>query len=84
MAKKSKVAEAVAKSIEKKAKKKVVKKFTQQDAVDCETELRKYIKRSGGFRKGIDEAGRARANDMLKKLGRKGAECDNKLVQFKG
>lgn len=48
--------------------------------VSCERELRKYVRRDGGFRKGISEADKKRAKEMLKLLGRTKLEWDENII----
>lgn len=50
------------------------------DLVSCERELRRYVKRSGGFRKGISRTDKKRAQKMLKLLGRIGLEWDKNII----
>ncbi len=50
--------------------------------ISCEKELRKFVKRFGGFRKGVSEADKARAHQMLKLLGRKELRWDKSLIPF--
>ena len=73
----------------KKVAKKVAKKKTTEkkvtrvvDLVACERELRKYVKRFGGFRKGITDDDKARANQMMELLGRKELVWDKTLIPF--
>ena len=56
----------------KTAKKKATTKLATKefDAVVAERELRKYIRRSGGFRKDLPDTDMARAEKLMKALGR--------------
>jgi len=60
----------------------MAKKVTEKkvDLVACERELRKYIRRDGGYCKGISSKDRGRAKDLLKMLGRKNCEWDGKII----
>ncbi len=53
---------------------------TKPDKVDLERELRKYIKRAGGFRRGLPKAQQNRARAILKLLDRKSLCWDHKLI----
>lgn len=44
--------------------------------VALERELRRYVKRTGKFRKDLSDSGKARAKDILKKLDRKEVSWD--------
>lgn len=59
-------------------KKKVAK--PKVDLVLCEKELRKYIRRDGGYCKGISRADRERARKLLKLLGRKFLGWDKNII----
>lgn len=60
------------------AKKKVAK--PKVDLVSCERELRKYVRRDGGFRKDLPEESKKRAKQILKLLGRKKLEWDEQII----
>lgn len=70
------------------AKKKVSKKkvakakpiLSEIDRVSCERELRKYVRRDGGYAKGITGDDRKRAKVLLKLLGRKELVWDDKIL----
>lgn len=81
MAKKKVSKKKVAKK--KVAKKKVAKKKVDKpevDLVSCERELRKYVRRDGGFRKDLSEESKKRAKQMLKMLGRKKLEWNENII----
>lgn len=64
-------------------KKKVAVRPTEKPKVDmvaCERELRKYVRRDGGYCKGITENDKKRAQELLKMLGRKGQTWDGNIV----
>lgn len=52
---------------------------TKPDKIALEKELRQYVKRAGGFRRGLSKKHQARARDILKLLGRKGISWDLSL-----
>lgn len=52
----------------------------EPDKIDLERELRKYIKRAGGFRRDLPKEQQTRARDILKLLGRRGLSWDIKLI----
>ena len=77
MAKKKK---AVAKVVEKvKAK---IKAKPKVDRVACELELRRYVRRDGGYRKGATQEHKDVAQQMLKLLGRTELSWDKSIVPF--
>lgn len=61
-------------------KKKVAKEETKVDLVACEKELRKYVRRDGGYCKGVTGNERKRAQELLKLLGRKGLTWDSNII----
>lgn len=50
------------------------------DLVTCERELRKYVKRDGGYCKGITGNDRKRAQELLKLLERKELVWDGNIL----
>lgn len=63
------------------AKKKVAKKKVEPvDMVACEKEFRKYIRRDGGYCKGISESDRKRAKTLAKLLGKKELVWDLEII----
>lgn len=59
------------------------KKKVEIDLVSCEKELRKYVKRNGGFCKDISNADKKRARQLLKLLGRTKPEWDKNIIQLR-
>lgn len=51
-------------------------KLKPHEEADLEREIRKYIKRTGGFRKGLTSGEKMTANTLLQKAGRKKARWD--------
>jgi hypothetical protein len=51
------------------AKKKAVDE-AKKDVVATEREIRRYVKRAGGYRKGLSEKDKAQCATLLRKLGR--------------
>lgn len=57
------------------------KKFSAEERENMlERELRRYVKRSGGFRKNLPKSHKEVAKRIMKKLGRKKPEWDNNIV----
>ena len=52
----------------------------EQHTAMMERELRRYVKRNGGFRKGLPSAHKEVALRLMKKLGRKKPEWDKSIV----
>lgn len=50
------------------------------DKIDLERELRKYVKRAGGFRRGLPKEQQTRTRDILKLLDRRGLSWDTELI----
>lgn len=55
-------------------------KLTKKQKVGYERELRRYVKRAGGFRKGLPEAQKDTARGLMKILDRKKPEWDVKIL----
>lgn len=55
------------------------RKLLPHEIADLERQIRKYIKRAGGFRKGISNAEKMTANALLAKAGRKKAVWDHSI-----
>lgn len=62
------------------AKKKKEKKEEAVDLIACEKELRKYVRRDGGYCKGVTGNEQKRAQELLKLLGRKGLTWDDSVI----
>jgi len=56
------------------------KKLKKGEKIAHERELRRYAKRSGGFRKGITADQKETAQNLMKILGRKHPEWDKYIV----
>lgn len=52
------------------------------DKIPIEKELRRYVKREGGYRKGLSSLEKKRAQHLRKLLGRKELAWDKTLIQF--
>ena len=50
--------------------------LTDELKVGLERELRRYVKKSGGFRKGLPKEDEKKARKIMKRLGRKKLEWD--------
>ncbi len=50
--------------------------------ISCEGELRKYVRRLGGFCQGVTEDQKKRARQMLKNLGRTELSWDKTIIPF--
>lgn len=69
----------VAKKVAKKVPVKTVK-TPEIDKVACEREFRKYVRRDGGFCKGISRTDRERAKKLAKLLGKKEFVWDQAII----
>ena len=71
--------------VEKPKEKKDVEKakktpLTDEQKMALERELRKYVKKTGGFRKDLPEQDKQKALRIMKRLGRKEPKWDTKIV----
>ena len=55
-------------------------KLSADEKVRYEREIRRYVRDSGGFRKGLADADKTKCNKLLKKMKRKGVTRDKKIV----
>lgn len=76
--KKDEIAPEIVKEIlEKKPKE---PEMTDEEKVLTEREIRKYVKKTGGYRKGLPYKDEAHCGDLLKKMGRKKVEWDRNII----
>ena len=55
-------------------------KLSSEDKVAYERELRRYVRKDGGYRKGLSEEKVERCKKSMKRLGRKNVKWDKTIV----
>jgi len=73
---------AVSKSKEMIESKEIEEEIEEEEKKRIEKEIRQYVKRSGGFRKDIDERFKSRTEKLLKKLDRNKLEWDESIIPY--